>query len=57
MPRKSLSESGTSPVLRVRVPATLLDAAHAKAQRNDVPLAVVVRALLDWWQSQPDAQR
>lgn len=57
MPRKSLSDSGTSPVLRVRVPTTLLDAAHAKALRNDATLAIVVRALLEWWLTQPDAQQ
>jgi len=57
MPRKSLSESGASPVMRVRVPDTLLDAAHAKARRNDATLAIVVRALLEWWITQPDAQQ
>ena len=40
---------GASPVLRVRMPAELLEAAEAKAQRTGVNLPDVVRDLLRSW--------
>ena len=40
---------GASPVLRVRMPAELLEAAEAKAQRNGENLPDVVRDLLRRW--------
>jgi len=40
---------GVSPVLRVRMPAKLLEAAEAKAERTGEHLPDVVRELLRKW--------
>lgn len=40
---------GVSPVLRVRMPAELLDAAETKAERTGENLPDVVRELLRKW--------
>lgn len=42
---------GASPVLRVRMPAQLLEAAEAKATRTGENLPDVVRELLRRWSS------
>lgn len=48
-PKNMSGERGESPVLRVRVPAPLLDKAEAKAARIGEALPDVVRRLLERW--------
>lgn len=48
-PKNMSGERGESPVLRVRVPAPLLDLARGKAAQRGLALPDVVRRLLERW--------
>ncbi len=48
-PTNLSGERGASPVLRVRMPVELLEAAEAKADRTGESLPDVVRELLRKW--------
>lgn len=48
-PTNLSGERGVSPVLRVRMPAKLLEAAEEKAERTGEHLPDVVRELLRKW--------
>lgn len=48
-PKNLGGERGESPVLRVRVPAPLLEEAEAKAERDGIALPDKVRDMLARW--------